>query len=101
MSCSCSCICIWLSSRVSLRVTDECSVPEIAQYDPYYIPLNVSTASKVSNFYILLYSLIQSPMSQAGIFIRSDDTVGVQISIRNPIFVPYVILVIFSATIKR
>ena len=33
--------------------TDEGSVPEIAQYDPYYLPLNVFTASKGSNFYIL------------------------------------------------
>ena len=35
-------------------VTDEGSVPEIAQYGPYYLPLNVFTASKGSSFYILL-----------------------------------------------
>ena len=29
------------------------SVPEIAQYGPYYLPLNVFTASKGSNLYIL------------------------------------------------
>ena len=34
-------------------VTDEGSVPEIAQYGPYYIPLNVFNASKGSSFYIL------------------------------------------------
>ena len=28
-------------------------MPEVAQYGPYYIPLNVFTASKGSNFYIL------------------------------------------------
>ena len=34
-------------------VTDEGSVPEIAQYGPYCITLIVFTASKGSNFYIL------------------------------------------------
>ena len=29
------------------------SLPEIAQYSPYYLPLNVFTASKGSNLYIL------------------------------------------------
>ena len=33
--------------------TDEGSVPAIAQYGPYYLPLNVFTASKGSNIYIL------------------------------------------------
>ena len=33
--------------------TDEGSSPEIAQYSPYYLPLNVFTASKGSNLYIL------------------------------------------------
>ena len=28
------------------RATDECSLPEIAQYSPYYLPLNVLTASR-------------------------------------------------------
>ena len=39
----------------ALRATDEGSLPEIAQYSPYYmyLPLNVFTASKVSNLYIL------------------------------------------------
>ena len=40
------------------RATDEGSLPEIAQYSPYFLPLNVFTASKGSNFYILfMYSL--------------------------------------------
>ena len=34
------------------RATDEGSLPEIAQYSPSYLPLNVFTASKGSN---LLY----------------------------------------------
>ena len=29
-------------------------MPEIAQYGPYYLPLNVFTASKGSSFYILI-----------------------------------------------
>ena len=36
------------------RATDEGSLPEIAQYSPYYLPLNVFTASKGSNLYILI-----------------------------------------------
>ena len=36
------------------RATDEGSLPEIAQYSPYYLPLNVFAASKGSNLYILL-----------------------------------------------
>ena len=36
------------------RSTDEGSLPEIAQYSPYFLPLNVFTVSKGSNFYILL-----------------------------------------------
>ena len=36
------------------RATDEGSLPEIAQYSPYYLSLNVLTASKGSNLYILL-----------------------------------------------
>ena len=35
------------------RATDEGSLPEIAQYSPYYLPLNVCAASKGSNLYIL------------------------------------------------
>ena len=35
------------------RATDEVSLPEIAQYSPYYLPLNVFTASRGSNLYIL------------------------------------------------
>ena len=38
------------------RATDEGSLPEIAQYSPYYLPLNVFTASKGSNLYILFKS---------------------------------------------
>ena len=37
------------------RATDEGSLPEIAQYSPYYLPLNVFTASKGSNLYINCY----------------------------------------------
>ena len=37
---------------------DEGSLPEIAQYSPYYLPLNyVFTASKGSNLYILFIEL--------------------------------------------
>ena len=35
------------------RANDEGSLPEIAQYSPYYLPLNVFAASKGSNLYIL------------------------------------------------
>ena len=35
------------------RATDEGSLPEIAQYSPYYLPLNVLIAFKGSNLYIL------------------------------------------------
>ena len=35
--------------------TDEGSLPEIAQYNPYYLPLNAFTASKRSKFYILSF----------------------------------------------
>ena len=35
------------------RATDEGSLPEIVQCSPYYLPLNVFTASKGSNPYIL------------------------------------------------
>ena len=38
------------------RATDEGSLPEIGQYSPYFLPLNVFTASKGSNFYILYTS---------------------------------------------
>ena len=42
------------------RATDEGSLPEIAQYSPYYLPLNVFTASKGMNlyFYLLLLQLV-------------------------------------------
>ena len=35
------------------RATDEGSLPEIVQYSPYYLPLNVFTVFKGSNLYIL------------------------------------------------
>ena len=35
------------------KATDEGSLPEIAQYSPYYLPLKVIIASKGSNLYIL------------------------------------------------
>ena len=39
-----------------INVSDEGSIPEIAQYGPDFIPLNVLTASKGPNLYIsLLY----------------------------------------------
>ena len=39
------------------RATDEGSLPEIAQYSQYYLPLplNVFTASNGSNLYIFIY----------------------------------------------
>ena len=40
------------------RATDEGSLPEIAQYSPYYLPLNVLTASKGSNLYILFQATL-------------------------------------------
>ena len=39
------------------RATDEVSIPDIARYSPYYLPLNVFTASKGSNIYILFLIL--------------------------------------------
>ena len=33
------------------RATDDGSFPEIAQYSPYFLPLNVLAASKGSNLY--------------------------------------------------
>ena len=41
------------------RATDEGSLPKIVQYSPYYLSLNVFTASKGSNLYILLYIAVQ------------------------------------------
>ena len=35
------------------RATDKGSLPEIAQYSPYYLPLNVFAGFKGSNLYIL------------------------------------------------
>ena len=42
------------------RATDEGSLPEIAQYSPYNLPLNVFTASKGQTFifYLLLLQLV-------------------------------------------
>ena len=34
------------------RATDEGSLPEISQYSPYYLSLNIFIASKGSNLYI-------------------------------------------------
>ena len=42
------------------RVTDEGSLSEIAQYSPYYLPLNVFTASKGSLYKGPLYFIVQS-----------------------------------------
>ena len=39
------------------RATDEGSLPEIAQYSPYYPTLNVFTASKGSNLCILFIEI--------------------------------------------
>ena len=35
------------------RATDDGSLPEIAQYRPYHLPLNIFAASKGSTLYIL------------------------------------------------
>ena len=43
------------------RATDEGSLPEIAQYSPYYFPLNVLIASKGSNLYILIPHRVLHP----------------------------------------
>ena len=40
--------------------TDEGPVPKIAQYGPYYLPLNVFTASKGSYFYIFIHIIMFS-----------------------------------------
>ena len=50
------------------RATDEGSLPEIAQYSPYYLPLNVFTASRGSNLYILLDALNSAFQSSNGVF---------------------------------
>ena len=42
-----------------MTATDEGSLPEIAQFSPYYLPLNVFTASKGSNLYILFMTVLQ------------------------------------------
>ena len=42
------------------------SLPEIAQYSPYYLPLNVLIASKGSNLYILFFSLPLTKKVQVG-----------------------------------
>ena len=45
---------VWRSLLVlKQRATNEGSLPEIAQYSPYYLPLNVFTASKGSNLHSL------------------------------------------------
>ena len=44
------------------RATDEGSLHEIAQYSPNYLPLNIFTASKGSNLYILLFNILQCRM---------------------------------------
>ena len=43
------------------RATDEGSLPEIAQYSPYYLPLNDFTASKGSILYILFPTMYWLP----------------------------------------
>ena len=45
------------------RATDEGSLPEIAQYSPYFLPLNVFTAFKGSNLYFIYLSGIIKPMN--------------------------------------
>ena len=39
------------------RATDEGSLPEIAQYSPYYLPLNVFIAFKGSHLSVLFESM--------------------------------------------
>ena len=48
---------VWLSLSVTglKGATDEGSVPEIAQFSPYYIPLNVLLLPKDQPFIFLLY----------------------------------------------
>ena len=41
------------SQKISIICSIICSLPEIVQYSPYYLPLNVFAASKGSNLYIL------------------------------------------------
>ena len=47
----------------------EGSLPEIAQYSPYYLPLNVFIASKGSNLYIFSASFVvlQNQLTKGGI----------------------------------
>ena len=47
------------------RATDEGSLPEFVQYSPYYLPLNVFTASKGSNLYIL-FAIAAAGVVQCG-----------------------------------
>ena len=51
--CSRCILCILYVYLYLKRATDEGSLPEIAQYSPFYLPLNVFAASKGSNLYIL------------------------------------------------
>ena len=44
---------VWLSLPALKGLLIRGSLPEIAQYSPYYLPLNVLTASRGSNPYIL------------------------------------------------
>ena len=46
------------------RATDEGLLPEIAQYSPYYLPLNVLIASKGSHLYIFILYIFKEQIFQ-------------------------------------
>ena len=53
--------------------TDQGSLPEIAQYSPYYLPLDVCTASKGSNLFIL-FAITAAGVVPYGGFKKSPRT---------------------------
>ena len=55
------------------RATDEGPLPEIVQYSPYYLSLNVFTASKGSNLY-LLFAITAAGVVPCGGFKKSPRT---------------------------
>ena len=58
--------------KMMFRVTDEGSVPEIAQYGPYCLLLNIFTVSKGSNFNILL--TMMTILMEKNIVVSIDKT---------------------------
>ena len=53
--------------------TDEGLLPEIVQYSPYYLPLNVFTASKGSNLYILFKHFVLTDSYSQDIAFQESD----------------------------